>query len=342
MTVQHWNSMTEAQKLTNSELIPGVIETQIYREPLLPRMPVALARGLEIKFNRENKTLEGDVSRFSVGDTTNWTSSMTYEQVTRSLKRCYIARLLNNFIPDVYGTINNYEAQMLMEAKKGVFLFLNDRIIYDDTTYGGDSQVDGLHALAEEGSGYLDIDGGETAFSLTNLRLMLNAMKGGCDIIYLNSDLAIYFDQAYEERGFAALATASAGTFSLLTRAYGEQGKPIIYFAGVPLVRTDFLTTEQANTGAGSNARAKYSSGTAQYTVFGIKFGNVYTGNPGLMMGFGHPEMLSKLYKLIYHEKMPNFVDSKGIELVTYFVPILGSPLSLGRIYDVTMTAITA
>lgn len=342
MSVQHWDSLTEAEKLTQSQLVPGVVEQVIKRENLIDRMPVALARGKKIQWLREKVTLDSDVARFSIGDTTNWTSSMQYDEVETALKRCYLARLLNNFLPDVYGTINDYEAQMLWETKKGVYLFLGDRVIYDDTTYGGSDQTDGIHALAAENTGYLNIDCAGAALPLKQLRLMLDAMKQGCDILYMPALIGILFDQAYEERGFAALATGVSGTFSLISKGLDALGKPIFYFAGVPIVRTDYLVAEQNDTGLGSNARAKHTSGTANYSVFGIKFGDLFKKNPGIMMGFGHPDMLNQLYKLTYFDKMPTHVDSKGIELVSYFAPLLGSKLCLGRMVDIIADPITA
>lgn len=352
MSIGHFNSLAEAQKLTQSQLVPGVIETIVYREPLLQlqsvpkQMPVAVTTGKSIKYNREDATLKDDVARFDPGDNLVWTSGQTYNQKEVYLKRCYLARLLDDFVVDQYGDWNNYEQIRLAETKKGVFIFLNDRIIYDDITYGGDSQVDGLHALAAEHSSddNLDQDAGEVGLSLLKVRTMLNAMKGGCDILYIPATLGPYWDQAYEERGFAALATGTAGTFSSISKGVDKLGEPIYHFAGVPLVRTDYLVAENANSGTGTSVRAKHDTGTANYSLFGIKFGNILTqdGTGGLMLGVGNYAGEMKVYKIIYFEKLETKVDAQGIEVVTYFAPILGREMSLGRIYDFTAAAITA
>jgi hypothetical protein len=340
--IGHWDTLTEAQKLTQSQLIPGVIEENIYRNNILEILPTALALGKTIKWLREATVMDGDVEDVDIGEKMSWTSSMTYTEMESTMKRSAVQRVLDNFIPDVYGTINNYEAQMLFEIKKGMMRKLGDKLFYDDITYGSSKQYDGLHALAAVQTGTdLDIDEGEAGLSLHNVRTVLNEMKHGCDMIVVPFQIGTRWDEAYEEAGFASLATASAGTFSLITRTKSEAGQSQYAFAGVPIVRTDFLVAEQANVGDGSNLRAKHSSGDEQFSVFFIKRGDIFADNPGLCMGYGNPEMVSSFYKVEYFDKLEDY-DAKGLRLVTYTVPLLGSKLCLGRIFDIEDVAIVA
>jgi hypothetical protein len=342
MAIGHWKTLTEAQKLTQSQLIPGVVEEDIFRNNLLDNIPVAQASGKSIKWNREKVVLDDDVAGADIGDELNWTSDMEYEQQEVELKRKYLQRVLDHFIPDVYGTINNYEAQVLLEMKKGMVRRLGNDLIYDDLTYGGTLQFDGLHALAAVQTGTdLDIDEGEAGLSLANLRKMLDAQKAGTDFIYMPFEIARLMDAAYQEAGFAALATASAGNLGLINYGVNEMGKRVMYFDGVPILRTDFLVAENANTGVGSDARAKYTSGDKQYSVFGIKFGDIFNGEPGLTLGFGNTEMLGQFYKLVPFENLEDY-DAAGIRMISYVAPLLGSKLSLARIYDIEAVAVVA
>ena len=342
MAVGHWKNLAEAQKLTQSQLIPGVIEEDVMRNNLIDRVPVAQARGKTIKYNREKVVLDSDVADADIGEQLSWTSSMEYDAQEVALKRCYIQRPLDNFIPDVYGTINDYEAQVLWEMKKGLVRRLGDKLLYDDVTYGGSKQFDGIHALAAIQTGTsLDIDEGEGALSLDNLRKMIDAMKHGIDILYIPFDIARRMDEAYQERGFASLASGTAGNLGLITMGWDDMGRRVMFFDGIPVVRTDFLVAEQANTGDGSDARAKYTSGTKMYSVLGIKFGDVFNAEPGIMMGFGNTQMLGQFYKIVTFDNLEGY-DAAGIRLVNYSAPILGSKLCVGRIFDVTDEAITA
>ena len=115
--------------------------------------------------------------------------------------------------------------------------------------------------------------------------------------------------------------------------------------AGVVLDENETLLVDPAldqcggdGTGAGSNARAKYTSDKT-YSVFNIKMGDVFNGEPGLCMGFGNTEMLGQFYRIDVFDKLENY-DAGGIRLVSYIALLLGSKLCLGRVYDVDDVAV--
>ncbi len=148
--------------------------------------------------------------------------------------------------------------------------------------------------------------------------------------------MGLRIDEAYEEAAFAG--TAGDHVMSSFVRGIDTVGKPIMYFNGIPLVRTDYLVSEDADTGRGTTARTYATGGV--YSLFGVKVGDIFNGNPGLMMAFGNPEMVSSLYKVEYFDKLEDY-DAKGIRLITYSNLLLGSKLCLGRIHDITDAAIT-
>lgn len=336
--VGHWKTLAEAQRLTQSQLIPGVIEEDIKVGNLLERAPVALAQGQSIKWNREKVVIEGDVADVDIGEKLSWTSSMEYDPQETELKRSAIQRVLDRFVVDVYGTINNYENQTLWEMKKAMGRRLGDKLIYNDITYGNAKQFDGLHALAAIQTGTdLDIDEGG-ALSLDNLRKQIDAMKHGVDIIYLPMCIQRRINAAYQERGFAG--TAGDHIMSQISFGYNEIGKRVTFFDSIPLVTTDYLVKENDGVGDGSDLRAKWTTSTVTYSIFLIKFGDIFNNEPGLCMGFGDPEMGSDLYRVEPFDKLEDY-DAKGIRLVTYVAPLLGSKLCLGRIFDVQDLAVT-
>lgn len=337
MAIGHWNNITECQKLTQSQLIPGVIEEDIFRNNILDLIPVAQASGKSIKWNREQTVIDGDVNNIDIGDQLSWSASVTYEEMEVELKRKYIQRVLDHFVPDVYGTINNYEAQVLWEMKKGLIRRLGDDIIYDDLTYGT-KEFDGLHALAAIQVGTdLDIEP-SGALSLGSLRKQYDAMKHGVDFTYIPYNIARRIDAAYQEAGLAQLTSSNAGTMGQISYGVNDHGKRVTFFDGVPFLRTDFLQEETADTGEGSNARAKSDSGN-NWSLFSIKFGDVFNGEPGLTLGFGNTQMLGQFYKIVPFEELEDY-DAGGLRMVSYIAPLLGSKLCLGRIHDVTDVAI--
>jgi hypothetical protein len=340
--IGHWKNLTEAQKLTQSKLIPGVIEQDIKLNNPIERFAVALALGKSITWNREKTVVDGDVSVAAIGQKTTWTDSVDYDQMDRELKIVTISRVLNHYIQSIYGTINNYRSQQLWEIKKGVSRKMGDLCIYGDTTYsGGSLEPDGLHAWAAENDsaaaadGVYDIDMASAALSVGKLRQLLSVMKQGCDGILIPTCLGIRIDAAYEEAGFARLASGTSGTMKGFTRGIDDIGKPIMYFDGVPLIRTDYLVAEQADTGRGTTARGKFATGTKVYSLFGFKSGDVFNGEPGITLGFGNPDMMNKLYMVEYFPQLEDYI-AEGIRLTSYFNLLLGSKLCLTRIHDIT------
>ena len=283
----HWNTLAEAQKLTQSTLIPGVVETDIKRNNPLDRMPVAQAAnsGKEIKWVREKTLTEDAVADVDIGEQLTWSADVEYDEVTTDLKRTYIQRKLDKFVKDIYGNYNNYRAQVLLEMEKGLKRKIGDKMLYSDVTYGSSKQFDGLHALAAENSltSGLNVDGGEVGLSLATLRDLCDEMKQGIDEIWVPYPILRRFEAAYEETGFVSLKSATAGAASLITRGISDIGKRLLFWNGIPLVPTDYLMKEELNTGETheiGDARAKYTA-NAGYSIFAIKYGNVMEQEPG-------------------------------------------------------------
>ncbi|KKL23119.1 hypothetical protein LCGC14_2428560, partial [marine sediment metagenome] len=72
---------------------------------------------------------------------------------------------------------------------------------------------------------------------------------------------------------------------------------------------------------------------------FAIKHGNVLNQEPGLTYAYGGTEGLGDLYKLVRFPELEDF-DAGGLRLVNNGALLLGSSLSLGRIFEVDDAAI--
>lgn len=354
----HWNTLAEAEKLTQSTKIPGVFEEDVKRNNPLERLPVAQAAGtgLKIEWLREKATAEAAVQESEIGGQLSWSKDITYDEVESTLRRVYIQRKLDHYVAGIYGTYTDYKARVLLECEKGLKRQIGDRLIYGDYDYGGSPrQFDGLHALAaERGNPYaasdvagskLNIDMESGPLSLGFIRIMINSMKFGCDELWVPSELGIRIDAAYEEKGMVAGSLGGyievAGIKSLLSRSYNDIGKPIMYFMGVPIIRTDFLLAEADGTGTGdsSNIRGKYSAGERMYSIFGVKYGNVMESEAGICYAYGGTEGAGDFYKLRQWADLEDY-DAAGMRLVNYGSVLLGSTICLGRIFDIADMAV--
>lgn len=346
----HWNTLAEAQKLTQSMKIPGVFEEDIKRNNPLERMPVAQAArsGRKIEWLRELTTTEAAVAEIDIGEQLSWSEDVTYEEKEMELKRTYIQRKLDHFVEGIYGTYNNYEARVLLESEKGLKRRLGARIIYADTTYTSAKQFDGLHALAaEHGAPYTagssndakNINAGDAALSINLVRTWVDAMKLGIDELLTPYEVLRRFDAAYQEKGYAG--TAGDHSLMFISMGYNDIGKRVLFWDGIPMVRTDYLVAEDDATGTGSStdARGLYSSGDKVYSLFALKYGNVLNMEPGITFAYGGTEGQGDFYKLVRFPELEDF-DAGGLRLVNYSAILLGSSLCLGRIYDIQDAAI--
>ena len=339
--VGHWDTITQAEKLTQSNLVAGLVEENVKRGGLLEFLPVAQTSGQSVTWNRESTGPSS--SDFDIGATLAWQASSKIDQQDTALKRSYVATVLDNFVEEVYGSVNNYRAIQLMENKKSLLQKIENDIIYGDLTYStGNMPYDGLHALAAASttnfaSESLNIDEGEGALSLRNMRILEDRMYGGVDLWIFPKEIATRVDAYVQESGL------STSTFGSLSFTLNDVGRRISTWNGTPILRSDYLVAEQANTGTGSSsdARAKNSSGTNMYSIFAVKFGNVYAGDSGLTYAFGNTSSAGEFWKTVFFEELED-QDASGLRLVHYGAMLDGATYALGRIFDITDVAITA
>ena len=354
----HWVNLAAAQKLTQSMKIPGVFEEDVKRNNPLERVTVGQAAhtGKKIEWLREVPAnvaaLEAAITEKDIGELLSWTEDVDYEEKEMTLRSSYIQRKLDHFLPGIYGTFNNYEARMLLECEKAMKRKIGARIIYADNTYTSAKQFDGIHALAAEHGAPLEtdwtgtndrknLDANEVGLSLALLRLQVDEMKHGVDEIWAPFEIIRRMDAAYQEKGFAGLNYTTAGSLGFLTLGYNELGKRVLFWDAIPIIRTDYLVKEEANTGTGSsaNARALYSS-TGMYSLFMVKHGNVLNQEPGLTYAYGGTEGQGDFYKLVRFPELENY-DAGGLRMVNYGALLLGSSLCLARMFDIGDAAIT-
>jgi hypothetical protein len=353
----HWKNLAEAQKLSTSTTVAGVVETDIKRNNPAKILPIfkGSGTGLSIKWLLEKTGVEKDVQNLTIGSQMSWSEGVEYTTQETGLTIKAVQRKLDSYVAAIYGTYNNYEAQMLLETKKGCMRKLGDAIIYDNSTYGV-NQFDGMHAWAAKigapAAGSLNVDA-NGALSLGQFRSMADAGKLGWDAILMPFGLLSRLEASFQEKGFAGLASGTAGTMANVSWRYDDFGRRIGSWGSamgpIPIIPTDYLVAEQDGTGTGStaDARAKWTSGTVTYSVFFLKFGNpLDTTNPGVAFAFGNqPGGDSTLidegfFELQYFNKLEDYIG-KGIRLFNFGSFIASSPFALGRIFDITDAAIT-
>lgn len=348
----HWNTLAEAAKLTHDTLLPGVVETDIKRNNPIEMAPIAQAgsTGPNIDWVKESTGVEDSVDTLGIGGETSWTDNVTYTTGTATLKISYVQRKLDTYVESIYGNINNYREQVVKEMRKGVMRYMGDKFFYGDKDAVAE-EWDGLHALRAElgacAANTIDIDQGG-ALSLMNIRIVLDEMVHGCDVILMPYTIKRYIDQAYFEKGLRTDTTEALQEYMtmlpMITHTTNDAGKRITSFDGVPIVPTDYLVQE--TDGTGNTEGEQRTKGTDNYTVFFIKWGTagLTSQDPGVKFGFGHPDEElgeGQFFTLNYFEKLETHI-AKGFRLYNFGALIMPSPFAVGRILDVSAAAVVA
>lgn len=334
----HWLNLAEVQKLTQSELMAGVVDIAPKRNPLWATLPMRQVRGQSVKWNRSNA--RRSARRLSTGGQLTWTDNVSYTQVDVELAQFYDQTPLNKFVRDTYDNINNYEAQQLLELRTGVIETLNDALVYDDVDYTT-THMRGMHHWAVDNTGTDgDIDEGEGPLSLINVRTVLDYMLHGTTYMAMSFALARYIDQFYQDSGPAS----QAQTMGRIVWERNEIGVPQPFWGGHPIIRTDYMVAEQANTGVGSDARAKQSSGDNQYSILFVNagLGTMQMVDPGAMILFGgEGRGQGEIFSTTYFPTLEDY-DAAGLRLTAYGTMAVGAPRSMCRIYDIELGIPTA
>jgi len=345
-----WDSLAEVLKATTPTLIPGVVDENYKRGNPVDVMPFVQANhtGEYIRWLRENADLVDSVADIGPGGQTIFSEGATFSAQTAVLRICYLMTKLDSYDNAIWQTRNDYERMALEGMMRDITKKLGSKIIYDDYTYDGTGlSMDGLHAWAATNWGEAwDIDEGEGALALENMRIISDELKHGFDFWLMPFCLARQIDRVYRELGIASLKADTAGALGLINYAVNEAGGRTLTFDNKPIIRSDFMVAEQVNTGQGTtsaDARAVYSSGTKQYSIFAIKLGATTLGSidPGVKVAFGKTENDGEFFNLEYIEKMTGYIG-KAMRLAAYTNLIVGSKYGIGRITDITNTAPTA
>ncbi len=326
----HWKNLEELQRLTQSELLPGVIDESPKRGGLLTMFPLRQAMGQSLKWNRSDA--RRSANRIAIGSELTWSDNITYIPIEAELKIFYDQTPLNKFVRDVYGTINNYEAQQMLELRTGIVETLEDALIYDDVDYNT-LQLPGLNHWAVDNTGTDgDIDEQEGALALINIRTVMDYMRHGTDFMLMPFILNRFISQLYQEGSIGDGNTAALGQFVWQP---SEVGMPMPWWGGTPIIRSDFMVAEQANTGQGSDARAKNTSGTNMYSIFFCKRGASGMNDPGINLGFGgDTHQNGEFFRPERFDKLEDF-DAAGLRLTSYITLTTGSTLGIARIQDI-------
>lgn len=318
--IGYWNNLAEAQKLTQSILLAGVIEEIIEEGHLVPRLPVTQIDGKDLVYNREVST--PNAGFYDIGEEIASQAGETYTPITSTLKRAIGQWDLDAFITGTYRNVNDLKALAIQRSRKGVGRTVEDKLIYGDAT-ATPKEFDGLHNLVVTA---MTINQGSTAtgaaLSLANLDKLIDSVKPAPSLLLMNFEM---------QRRLSAVGRGGTTSFPVVHMPEGAGGdiQPMVTaYRGIPIQRTDFIT--QTEVIASDTFSAK--TGGATTSIFAVRFDAVDMG--GVSLVTGNPS-----FQVFEWEKLET-KDAGRIRLVWYLTLAMGGTKSLGRIDGITDVAV--
>ena len=315
-----WNTLAEAELLTQTILLRGVIEEIIEEGHLVPSLPVTQIDGKDLSYNREKDT--PDAAFYAIGEEIASQANEDYDPVTVALKRAIGQWDLDAFITMTYRNINDLRALAIQRARKGVGRTVENVLLYGDKT-ANPKEFDGLHKLVVAAQ---TINQGSSstgaALSLENLDKLIDSVKPKPNFLLMNFEL---------HRRLSAVGRGGTTSYPvvMMAQAAGGNIEPMIAsYRNIPILRTDFLT--QTETIASGDFSAK--TGGATSSIFAPRFDAVDAGGISLLTG-------NPAFEMFEWERLEN-KDSGRIRLVWYLSLAMGSTKSLGVIDGITDVAV--
>jgi hypothetical protein len=249
---------TEAEKLSNNNLIKGVIEEIITKDAMFGLLPFVQAPGKAYVYNRENSI--GSVSFADPNDTVN-ESAATFTEVTTNLRIIIGDVDVDKFLAKVMGDTNDQTAIQIAAKVKQM------RRTYQDALVNGDNganakQFDGLKVLVASGQ---TLTAGANGAALT--LDMLDELK---DLVPLGVDA--YVMRSGTLRAWKQLVRASGGTTPIHQQLSNFVGAEVPSHDGVPILVNDFIggaDTQGSNAATGSIYAVRFNEADGLHGLYG-------------------------------------------------------------------------
>lgn len=238
-------TLAESAKLTQDDLVAGVIENVITVNQMYELLPMRGITGNSLAYNREN--VLGDTQFLAVGGTITAKAAATFTKVNANLTTIIGDAEVNGLIQATRSDYTNQEAsQVASKAKSAGRQYASNFIVGDGTS----DSFQGLLSLCPAGQTLATATNGE-ALSFTRMDELLDAVvakDGQVDFIGMHSRTV---------RAYKALVRALGGVTA--DDVYElPSGKQIIAYSGVPIFRNDYIPINQAQ-GSGTNLTTMFA-----------------------------------------------------------------------------------
>lgn len=221
---------TEAEKLSNNQLVSGVIDEIIQRDDMFSVLPFMGVNGKAYVYNREN-TL-GGADFLDPNDPIN-ESAATFTEVVAKLRILAGDVDIDKFLQSTMGDANDQMAVQIAKKAKAVARKFHQTLAQGDSTVDTKS-FDGLPKLVTGGQTVsAGVNGG--ALTLSMLDELCDAVPNGADVIVMRRGTI---------RAFRGLLRATYGTDAVMQQLENF-GRPMLTHNGIPVIMNEFLAGDE-------------------------------------------------------------------------------------------------
>ena len=247
----------EADKLSNNQLVAGVIEEIIERDDLFAALPFVRTNGKAYVYHREdvgasnNITAGPGLPTFLDPNDTIVEGAVPFKEVVTRLRILAGDVDVDKFLQEVESDTNDQMAVQIAKKAKALGRMYHDALANGDSGTNA-KQFDGLKALMSNG----DSNPAQTvvagtngaALTLSMLDQLLDQVPNGADALIMRRGTI---------RAFRSLLRASGGArpddFMM-----SQFGRPMLTHNGIPVLINDFLPGNET-TGSNSNTCSVYA-----------------------------------------------------------------------------------
>lgn len=243
----------EAERLSQDDMVSGVIDEIIDRDDLFAIMPFVKTEGKAYVYNRE-KTV-GNAEWLDPNDPIN-ESAATFQEVTTNLRILAGDVDVDKFLAGTMSDVNSQMAIQIQKKAKTVGREFHRALATGDRGTNP-KMFDGLPVLLNEAQAYAATAGGSqivdagvngNPLTLTMLDELCDAVPNGADVIVMRRGTI---------RAYRALLRATYGTDAVM-QMMENFGRPMLTHNGIPIIMNEFLSGTEAK-GTTANTSTVYA-----------------------------------------------------------------------------------
>jgi hypothetical protein len=237
---------TEAEKLSNNQLLSGVITEIIDRDDMFALLPFVKSDTKAYMYNRENTLASADW--LDPNDTISEGAS-TFTEVVAKLRILAGDVDVDKFLSGTMGDTNNQLAVQIAQKAKGIARQFHQALATGDSSSNA-KQFDGIAKIAASLGATQKVSAGTNgnALTLTMLDELCDAVPNGADVLVMRRGTI---------RAFRALLRATYGTDAVMQQLENF-GRPMLTHNGIPIIMNEFLAGDETK-GSTSNTCSVYA-----------------------------------------------------------------------------------